>query len=134
MVRFESGQIITRRYVRGRWCTWAQAMRVIDDDEHGLLLWQPDGGDFATLVDADGNSPHEVTPDRMRDPRLAVGAWRGDVLILMPAPAMYSVWWLFKQEVFCGWYVNLEEPYERRHDGVQTKDLVLDIVVTPGRR
>ena len=134
VVRFEPGQIVMRRYVRGRWCTWVQAMRVIDDDEHGLLLWQPAGGDFATLIDADGNTPHEVTPDRMRDPRLAVRAWRGDVLILMPARAMYSVWWFFEEGVFSGWYVNLEEPYVRRLDGVQTRDLVLDIVVTPERR
>ncbi|MFI5915151.1 DUF402 domain-containing protein [Dactylosporangium sp. NPDC051541] len=132
-VQFEPGQIITRRYVRGSWCTWAQAMRVIDDDEHGLLLWQPDGGDLATLIDADGNTPHEVTPDQMRDPKLTVRAWRSDVLILMPPRATYSVWWFFKEGVFSGWYVNLEEPYLRRHDGVQTKDLVLDIVVTPER-
>jgi hypothetical protein len=109
-------------------------MRVIDDDEHGLLLWQPDGSDLATLIDADGNTPHEVTPDRMRDPKLTVRAWRSDVLILMPPRATYSVWWFFKEKVFSGWHVNLEEPYVRRHDGVQTRDLVLDIVVTPERR
>jgi hypothetical protein len=61
-VWFEPGQVITRRYLRGQWCTWAQSMRVISDDETGLLLWQPDGSDLATLVDADGNTPHEVTP------------------------------------------------------------------------
>jgi hypothetical protein len=109
-------------------------MRVIDDDAHGLLLWQPDGGDLATLIDADGNTPHAVTPDRMRDPNLAVRAWQSDVLILMPPCATYSVWWFFEEGVFSGWYVNLEEPYVQRHDGVQTKDLVLDIVVTPERR
>jgi hypothetical protein len=133
-MQFRPGQVVTRRYVRGRWCTWAQAMRVIDDDERGLLLWQPDGSDLATLVDADGNTPHEVTPDRMRNPKLTVRAWRSDVLILMPAQATYSVWWFFQEAVFSGWYVNLEEPYVRRHDGVQTTDLVLDIVVTPERR
>ncbi|WP_433615508.1 DUF402 domain-containing protein [Dactylosporangium sp. CA-139114] len=133
-MRFEPGQIITRRYVRGPWCTWAQAMRVIDDGEHGLLLWQPDGSDLATLIDADGNTPHEVTPDRMRDPKLTVRAWRNDVLILMPPRCTYSAWWFFEEGAFSGWYVNLEAPYIRRHNGVQTKDHVLDIVVTPERR
>jgi hypothetical protein len=133
-MRFEPGQVITRRYLRGQWCTWAQAMRVINDDEHGLLLWQPAGADFATLVDADGSSLHEVTPDQMRDPRLTVRAWQGDVLILMPPRASWSVWWFFEEGVFSGWYVNLEEPCIRRRNGVQTKDLVLDIVVTPQRR
>ncbi|MER6591250.1 DUF402 domain-containing protein, partial [Micromonospora purpureochromogenes] len=29
---------------------------------------------------------------------------------------------------FTGWYVNLETPYRRQPDGVDTSDLVLDIV------
>ncbi|MGW5669782.1 DUF402 domain-containing protein [Micromonospora sp. NPDC003776] len=132
---FEAGQVITRRYLRGQWCTWVQPMRVISDDEMGLLLWQPAGSDFATLVDADGNTPHEVTPDRMRDPKLTVRAWHSyDVLLLMPANASYSVWWFFQEGNFAGWYVNLEKPYVRRHNGVETIDLVLDIVVTPQRQ
>jgi hypothetical protein len=81
---FEAGQAITRRYLRGQWCTWVQPMRVINDDEAGLLLWQPAGSDFAKLIDADGNTPHELTPDRMRDPGLTIHTWQGDVLILMP--------------------------------------------------
>lgn len=85
-MRFEPGQVITRRHLCGRWCTWAQAMRVIADDERGLLLWQPAGADFATLVEADGNTPHEVAPDRMRAPKLIVRVWQGVVLILMPQP------------------------------------------------
>jgi hypothetical protein len=103
-MRFEPGRVITRRYLRGRWCTWAQAMRVIGDDERGLLLWQPAGGDLAVVVDADGNTPHEVTPDRMRDPKLAVRAWQGDVLVLMPPQATYSVWWFFEEGTF--WLVR----------------------------
>jgi Protein of unknown function (DUF402) len=109
-------------------------MRVVGDDERGLLLWQPDGGDLATLVDADGNTPHEVTPDQMQEPRLTLRAWQTDVLILMPPRASYSVWWFFEDGGFSGWYANLEEPYVRRHDGVQTRDHVLDIVVTPQRQ
>ena len=109
-------------------------MRVVRDDGQGLLLWQPDGGDHATLVDADGNTAHDVTPDRMRHPRLARRAWQRDVLILMPPQARCSVWWFFEANTFAGWYVNLEEPFVRRPDGVLTVDLVLDIVVTPRRR
>jgi hypothetical protein len=65
-------------------------MRVVSDDEAGLLLWQPAGSDFATLVDADGNTPHDAAPDRMRDPKLTMHSWQGDVLILMPPTAAYS--------------------------------------------
>lgn len=104
---FLPGQVITRRYLRGQWCTWAQP---------------------------NGNTPHETTPDRMREPKLTVRAWQGDVLILMPPKATHSVWWFFEEGTFSGWYVNLEAPYRRRHNSVETKDLVLDIVVTPQRQ
>jgi hypothetical protein len=73
-MRFEPGQVITRQYLRGQQCTWAQAMRVIGDDEPGLLLWQPAGGDVAILVDADGNTPARGAPDCMQDPKLTVRA------------------------------------------------------------
>src|SRR5437762_6410840 len=111
---FEPGQVIIRRYLRGQWCTWAQPMRVISDDETGLLLWQAAVSDLAVLIDADGNTPHELTPDRMRDPKLTVRAWQGDVLLLMPPKVTYSVWWFFQGGTFSGWYVNPEEPYVRR--------------------
>jgi hypothetical protein len=131
---FEPGQVITRRYVRGPLCTWVQPMRVIADDAAGLLLWQPAGSDFAKIVDADGRTAHEVTPGRMRDPRLIRTVWeRADVLVLMPPKAAHAVWWFFQEGHFRGWYVNLEEPYVRRRDAVQTTDHVLDIVVTPQR-
>lgn len=132
---FEPGQVVTRRYLRGRWCTWAQPMRVIGDDESGLLLWHPAGSDFARLIDAGGNTLHEVTPDRMREPKLAVGTWQNyDILVLMPPEAAHSVWWFYQQGTFTGWYVNLEAPYIRRPDSVDTNDHVLDLVVMPDRQ
>lgn len=131
---FESGKVIIRRYLRGPWCTWAQPMRVIGDDEGGLLLWQPVGSDFATLVDEDGSTPHDVPPGEMRAPRLTLRAWeRYDVLILMRPAVAHSVWWFFDGDRFAGWYVNLEAPYTRWTGGVETTDHLLDIVVTPER-
>ncbi|SCF46311.1 Protein of unknown function (DUF402) [Micromonospora mirobrigensis] len=134
-VTFEPGQVVTRRYWRGGLCTWVQPMRVIADDADGLLLWSPVGSDVARLVDADGRNPHDLPVDELRDPRLTVGAWeRYDVLVLMPPQAAYSVWWFFDDGVFAGWYVNLEEPCVRHPGGVDTTDLVLDLVVSPERR
>ena len=131
---FVVGQTVVRRYRRGDWVTWVQPLRVVRDDADGLLLWAPVGSDLALLVDADGRTGHELTPDAMREPRLSVGQWRDvDVLILMPPAAAYSVWWFFDDGVFDGWYVNLEAPFVRRPDGVETVDHVLDIVVTPER-
>lgn len=110
-------------------------MRVIADNEDGLLLWHPAGSDFARIVDADGNTQHEVTLDQMRDPKLTVLTWQTyDILVLMLPKVAHSVWWFFRDGAFAGWYVNLEEPYIRRPDGVDTNDLILDIVVTPLRQ
>ncbi|WP_046568917.1 DUF402 domain-containing protein [Micromonospora sp. HK10] len=132
---FRTGQVITRRYLRDGRCSWLQPMLVVADDADGLLLWHPVGSDYARLVDADGNTLHELPVDRMRDAKLAVQAWTGyDILVLMPPAAAYSVWWFFRDGAFAGWYVNLEDPYARRPDGVDTVDHVLDIVVTPQRR
>lgn len=131
---FAPGQIIQRRYVRDDRYTWVQPMRVVADDDGGLLLWHPVGSDWARLVDADGNTQHELPVDRMRDPRLKPMTWEGyDILVLMPPDAAYSVWWFFSDGLFVGWYVNLEDPYVRRPDGVDSVDLVLDIRVLPDR-
>jgi len=132
---FEPGQVISRRYLRGSWVTWVQPMRVISDDETGLLLWHPVGSDIARLVDVDGNTPHDIAVDRMRDPKLTLQSWTDyDVLVLMRPNVAHAVWWFFQEGVFAGWYVNLEAPYARRPDSVDTTDHVLDIVATPQRQ
>ena len=103
------------------WVTWVQPMRVVSDDEAGLLLWHPVGSDIARLVDADGNTPHDIAVDRMRDPKLTLQSWTDyDILVLMRPDVAHAVWWLFQDGVFAGWYVNLEAPYVRRPDSVDT--------------
>ncbi|PWK40434.1 uncharacterized protein DUF402 [Actinoplanes xinjiangensis] len=70
----------------------------------------------------------------MRQPRLVPKIWRDhDILVLMPPDALHSIWWFFKQGRFVGWYVNLETPFTRHDEGVDTTDLVLDIWVEPSR-
>lgn len=129
---YDVGQVLLRRYVRGGRYVWVQPMRVVRDDDAGLLLWHPAGSEYARVVDADGNTQHELPLDRMRQPRLARRPWLGyDILVLMPPGAAYSVWWFFTEGKFTGWYVNLEDPYRRHEDGVDTVDWVLDLWVEP---
>ena len=86
------------------WVTWAQPMRVISDDETGLLLWHPVGSDIARLIDADGNTPHDIAVDRMRDPKLTPQSWTDyDILVLMRPDTAHAVWWCFQQGAFAGW-------------------------------
>ncbi|WP_127503012.1 DUF402 domain-containing protein [Actinoplanes solisilvae] len=132
---FESGQIVLRRYVRGSHYTFVKPMRVVRDDEAGLLLWMPVGTEFADLVDTDGRTLHDVPFGELRDPRLTRHIWREhDILVLMPPGAAHSIWWFFKQGAFVGWYVNLETPAAPHEEGADTSDQVLDVWIEPDGR
>ncbi|MBL7259877.1 DUF402 domain-containing protein [Paractinoplanes lichenicola] len=131
---FTFGQIVVRRYWRDGRNTYAKPMFVVADDDAGLLLWMAAGSEVAILHDADGRTLHDVALDEMRDPRLVRDHFRdNDILVLMPAGAAHSVWWFFRHGTFHGWYVNLEAPFTRRDDGVDTTDHVLDVVVAADR-
>jgi protein associated with RNAse G/E len=132
---FKPGQIVLRRYFRGSRYTFVKPMRVVRDDESGLLLWMPAGSEFAVLTDTDGKTQHDLPLDEMRDPQLVRKVWQENgILVLMPREAAYSIWWFFNENGFLGWYVNLETPATRHDDGVDTTDLVLDVWVEPDRR
>jgi hypothetical protein len=128
---FAPGQTIARRYFKRHINTWVQAARVVADDEHGLLLWQAEGSDYLMYRDAAGRSIQDVPVDEI-DARLIPTTWRStSVLMLQPPDVAYSVWWFFRNGRFDGWYVNLETPYVRWQDGIDTVDHALDLVVHP---
>ena len=131
---FAAHQTVVRRYVRAGRTTFAKPMRVISDDAAGLLLWMPAGTEVAQLTDADGGTLHDRALHEMHRPRLVRRPWRDrDILVLMTPGAAYSAWWFFRGGVFDGWYVNLETPATRHPGGVDTTDLVLDVVVGADR-
>jgi hypothetical protein len=132
---FLPGQTLLRRYFRGPHVTWVQATTVVADDGRGLLLWLPEGADFACRVDADGR-PLRAAPsiEAYGAACLSKRTWRdSSVLMLHPPGAAHSVWWFFSNRTFTGWYVNLESPFLRRNDGIDVVDHHLDIVVQPDR-
>ncbi|GGM30696.1 DUF402 domain-containing protein [Dactylosporangium sucinum] len=132
---FAPGQIAARRYHRGPHLTWAQATIVVTDDERGLLLWLPEGADFACRVEPDGEPLRSgPTIESYGAARLALRTWRHtSMLQLHPPGAAHSVWWRFTGGAFTGWYVNLETPLVRRDGGIDIVDHHLDIVVAPDR-
>jgi hypothetical protein len=131
---FAPGQLVLRRYCRASTYSFVKPMRVVSDDDTGLLLWMPAGTEVAGLRDEDDRTLHAVPLGEMRDPRLVRKVWgENDILVLMPPDASYAVWWFFRRGEFAGWYVNLETPYRRHDEGVDTTDLVLDVVVAPDR-
>jgi hypothetical protein len=141
-MRFRPGeQAVRRHYMRGNDLSRVWVGHVAADDERGLWLWFANGGAFRDIGAADGRPFRAVpfhdwgrTPRAMRELR-----WTGDVLMLHPQNAAYSVWFFFRGPggAFDGWYVNLERPAARWRTGnlagVDTRDYDLDIVVTPDR-
>src|SRR3954453_15449533 len=93
---FAPGQVVLQRYVRRDRYTFVRPLRVVRDDEDGLLLWLTAGSEFAALVAADGKTSHDLPLDELNQPRLIKTPWRDyDVLEWLPPGAAYSIWWMF---------------------------------------
>ena len=138
-LRFEPGDVVLRRSRRGDLLTWVQAVRVVSDDERGLLLWLAEGSGFGYRVDDRGRAIREEPIETVAASALVAGTWKdSSVLIWNPAGAAHSVWWFFRSDRFSGWYVNLELRGPRWDDGprsgIDLADLGLDVVVGPDRR
>lgn len=134
---YEVGRVVVRRMYRGEHIIWAQACRVVHDDERGLLLWHPVGAGFALRRNPGGDrSPRD--PVTVAAQPLTVETWRDhDVLILVPPDVPWSVWWFFRDGEFVHWYVNLERPSRRWERGpaagIDSFDHALDVVAERDR-
>jgi hypothetical protein len=133
---------LRRHYMRGHDLSRVWAGHVAADDEQGLWLYFATGSPWRNVGAADGRTFREVpfTDWGRVEHRLYDGHWNGDVLMLHPPDAPYSVWFFYTgpNDEFTSWYVNLERPGVRwRNDdglvGLDTVDYDLDIVVAPDR-
>lgn len=135
------GDVIVHHEVwRGR--VWAaRPLVVVDDAPDRLLLWLPAG----TVRQVPVVSPARPAPPTRREQvitNLASGDWVhaehvwdvSTLWILVPG-AWHAVWvsWLLTGQHF-GWYVNLQRPYRRTAVGIESMDMMLDIVVDPSGR
>jgi hypothetical protein len=114
---FAAGRAIVVRHVwRDRvFLVWTAT--VAHDDRELLALWIPPGAPCLRPRFRD------VLP---YDQPLVERPWREPgVLQLWPRGAAHAIW-LFEQ----GWYVNLQEPFRRSEQGVDTADQLLDLVRT----
>jgi hypothetical protein len=140
-MRFASGRVLVHRHFQRDRLAWVRVMRVVSDDERGLLLWIGAGSPALSLRADDGRTirsmPFAEWITRQR--RLTTGSWEGPgVLKLIQPGAAHSVWWFWDDRGgFGGWYVNLEESGVRWDDGdvagVDIVDQDLDICVEPDR-
>jgi len=137
-MRSRPGELAVRRhFMRGHDMSRAWCGRVAADDERGLWLWFATGSAFRDIGAVDGRPFREVPFDEWGRTERAMRElrWTGDVLMLHPPGAAYSVWFFFRgaDNGFDGWYVNLEARLARRPDAIDIVDHHLDIVVSPDR-
>jgi hypothetical protein len=133
---------VRRHFMRGHEISRVNVGRIAADDDRGLWLWFSTGSVFCNIGAADGRTFREVPFIEWGRTEHALHQleWRGDVLMLHPPAAAYSVWFFFTGPAggFGGWYVNLERPSGRWVNddglvGIDTIDYDLDIVVAPDR-
>lgn len=127
------GEVVTYRYG-----LFVQLLRVVRDDDRGLVAWLPAGSEQLLATPRDGRGLRErPLADRARlfaerDFDMVVKPWTGPgILRVAPTGVPWSIWYFFTDHgAFSGHYVNLELPQLRAADGAPrtyTRDLTLDL-------
>ena len=135
---FGPGDVLT-----WHWGTSTDVLRVVRDDERGLVAWLPSGSERLSAEPRDGRPLRDRSlAERAalavsRDYELRLASWFGPgVLRVAPSGRPWSVWYFRDDDgSFAGHYVNLELPHERPVDGsrrTHTRDLTLDLWVEDG--
>ena len=136
----EAGAVVTWHYALG-----VDVLRVVRDDERGLVAWLPAGSERLAAVPRDGRGLRE----RSLEDRAVLSAsqdydrlrrtWDGSgILRVAPTGVPWSIWYFWEDDgSFAGHYVNLELVHERPASGaarVTTRDLTLDLWLDAGGR
>ena len=114
-------------------------LRVVRDDERGLVAWLPAGSERLAAVPRDGKGLRERSLERAGRPQRRAATtttsgrtWDGPgILRIAPTGVPWSLWYFWEDDgSFAGHYVNLELVHERPASGdarVLTRDLTLDL-------
>lgn len=119
-----------------------QPMRVVRDDERGLVLWLVGGTPTADLRirGYEHLDPHAVPHavrfvpvDRAPERVQILRRWHGrGVLRIVPTGMPFSVWVFRSAEgAHRSWYINLEHRHRRLGAELFTSDHILDLVIGP---
>ena len=121
--------------VQWRYATRCDPMRVVRDDERGLVAWLADDTELLSTAPGDGVALRDKPlAERFLGERVpTLGTWRGGgILRIAPTDRPWSVW-VFREDdgSLAGHYVNLELPHRRNGDETNTRDLILDLWLEP---
>jgi len=138
-VTFAPGRSILHRNTHHGRVAFVHPVRVISDDERGLLVWLARGSVVTVERTLDGLGARDLPfPEWVAAPREPqLSTWQGPGLLrFFPPDAEHSIWF-FRDDAgnFANYYVNLEEGAVRWDDGdvagIDVIDQDLDIVVAP---
>lgn len=107
-------------------------MTVVEDSGAVTSLWLAAGTPTKLAVPlVEGTPP----PWLAGDWRLVDAVWDQWNTLLLMVPGQWRATWVqwSPEWEFLGWYVNMEEPLRRTLLGFDSRDLWLDILVSPGR-
>lgn len=127
---FEIGEVILYRQVRDGRVMLAAPLRVVDDTPEQIVLYQGPDTAFKSARTTDGGKVHDFSSWILTDL-----VWTGGSLLRLIRP---GDWHCVDVEFgprgeFESWYINFQTPFRRTATGLDTEDLVLDLVVAPDR-
>lgn len=116
----------------------ARPMRVVQDTPDLVVLWFPRGTRWQAPTTPPGRGRAPTRAERLSTALLeeewvfVESEWDVDNLQFWWPGRSHSVWisWL-PDGTHWGWYVNVQRPFARTARGLETMDLVLDVIVDP---
>jgi uncharacterized protein len=139
--RWSAGTVIVQQDYWREKLVAVRPVTVVEDTAELLALYAPAGASCRVGRWPAASRTELSVEDRLRvymsDEQAALDerAVRAHVLTLNPPGAQHSFKLFWDREWrLMTWYVNLEAPFLRTHDGIIHRDLFLDIVVTPDLR
>jgi hypothetical protein len=133
--RWERGTTILLQEVWQGQLWSARPVRVVEDRADLIALWCPEGTpikgpDAPWRPGRSTGAEYFVGMFTYRDWRFADFSWPTRNLMLLRPDDWHAVWvsWTTTGENM-GWYVNFQRPFNRTDRGIQTMDLMLDLIV-----
>jgi hypothetical protein len=135
--RFQPGHTIVQRGLHrdGR-IHQADSVRVVGDDDRGLLTWLARGSQVIRRVSLTGQSVRKLPlAEQLRVPKIHIlsSSTDRDALCLTPGQSPCAIMWGFVDGKFEGWYINLQTAAVRWWGGIDIHDHALDVLVAADR-
>ncbi len=130
-------QILVEEIWNGK--LWSlRPVRVVEDRGDLLVLWSPKGTIRKVPVVPPSRLAAETRGERLmsclarEDWVFVDSAWDVSTLWLIQPGAMHATWVSYLDDgTHWGWYINLQRPFLRTSRGIQTMDLMLDVIIEP---